>query len=317
MKEREEAWAEKMKASPFGSARFTGEMRQAVNRKLQERTGNGLVRSRARRRGLVLSALILAAACMAGIGLLPLGDGAGRQAPAGWEEQHAYPEEGKPLFSVYPEPEAKAGITQGYLFSFTAPFHTFAGKSLEVLAVHGASGLQETVLSETIRNPDSGYEGLQRHGMQFTLPLGGLWRLDVLLDGVSYGHVTIALREPDWEASPEFRSGTYFMRGVEGKAAFIDAGFTAGMPQKYMWHFWGNEEEFKGGFEVKALKEGKVQPVEVYSARPFLSGSLNGADRTAVTTMSLPEPGRWRLLPYVGGRLLDTIVVDVKRPGKE
>ncbi len=304
-----------MQPSPFVPGRFTEEMAQAVSRRIHSQSSgrDGSVWRRPRRAVL---AAVLTAACLAAVWGLP-SPWAGYPGQGGLTESHAYFKQGKQLFAIYPEPDARAGIMQGYLFSFTAPFRVFEGKNLRVEAVHADSGWRETVYSDLIRSPDSGYEGLERHGMQFALPLGGLWRLDVLLDGVSYGHVTIALHEPDWQASPEFRSGTYLMRGVEGKVAFIDAGFSAGMHQKYMWHFWGDKEKFDGGFQVKAIKEGEERPVDVFSTDSFFSGSLNGADRIAVSTMSLPEPGRWRLLPYVDGRLLDTIVVDVKQAGKE
>ncbi|CAN7615333.1 hypothetical protein LJR153_004610 [Paenibacillus sp. LjRoot153] len=48
------------------------------------------------------------------------------------------------------------------------------------------------------------------------------------------------------------------------------------------------------------------------SSANALGAANNGADRHLPTMMILPEKGRWRLLPYVHGRLLHSIVVDVK-----
>lgn len=313
--DRNERLRSRMQPSPFVSGRFTEEMAQAVSRRIHSQSaGRGGEAWRRPRRAIL--AAVLTAVCLAAVWGLP-SPLPGHRGQGGLTESHAYFEQGKQLFAIYPEPDARAGIMQGYVFSFTAPFRVFEGKNLRVEAVHAESGWRETAYSGLIRSPDSGYEGLERHGMQFVLPLGGLWRLDVLLDGVSYGHVTIALHEPDWQASPEFRSGAYLMRGVEGKVAFIDAGFSAGMHQKYMWHFWGDKEKFDGGFQVKAIKEGEERPVDVFSTDSFFSGSLNGADLSAVSMMSLPEPGRWRLLPTRTAGFWNAIVVDVKQAGKE
>ncbi|UKS29346.1 hypothetical protein LOZ80_10595 [Paenibacillus sp. HWE-109] len=58
--------------------------------------------------------------------------------------------------------------------------------------------------------------------------------------------------------------------------------------------------------------EGSDKIIDVFSSNP-LAGELNGSDRHAPTMMMMmPEVGRWRLLPYVHGRLLDPIVVEVR-----
>ncbi|MEK0314236.1 DUF4871 domain-containing protein [Cohnella sp. 56] len=227
-----------------------------------------------------------------------------------------YDAAGRRLFTVYPEPQAEAGKKAGYMFHFDEPFAAYAGKTLTLQAVHPATGAKEALSSEVIAQPSSGYASLERYTARFVLPLAGLWDLNVLLDGKLYGQVRLSMNEPSWDITPEFRSGAYMMRGIESEVGFIDAGFVAGKGQKYMWHFWGDDALLNGPFVLKAVKQGSDELIDVFGSAQWssanaLSGKLNGADRTAVTTMTLPEAGRWRLLPYVQGRLLDTIVVEV------
>ncbi|UUZ79117.1 DUF4871 domain-containing protein [Paenibacillus sp. P26] len=229
-----------------------------------------------------------------------------------WRERPEYKQGDETLFRIYPDPNLAAGKPFGYLFNFQAPFSVFAGKELTITAQHKETGMKLTALGpRTITEPSPGYPGLQRFGVNFGLPLGGLWRFEVDLDGRFYGDAVLPVAEPSWEVSPEFVSGTYTMRGISKKVGFIDAGFTAGKPNKYMWHFWGTEEELDGPFAVKAVKQGSTDIIDVFTV-DALAGELNGADRHAPSTMVLPSPGRWLLMAYVGDRLFGAVVVEVK-----
>jgi hypothetical protein len=232
-------------------------------------------------------------------------------------EQKAYYEQGRMIFSVAPQPDARAGEMNGYVFHFEDAMETFKGKTLTIQAEQLQTGRLETVASEKIETPSNGYPGLERYAIRFALPLEGMWRLDVKLDDQLYGHVTVYMDAPSWEISPIFQSGNYIMRGIEKQVGFIDAGFIAGSSQKYMWHFWGTDEALGGPFQVYAVMEGSNILFQVYSSDVLSSANafgveLNGADRHIPTMMMLPEKGRWRLLPYVHGRLFHSIVVDVK-----
>ncbi|NOV02163.1 DUF4871 domain-containing protein [Paenibacillus planticolens] len=232
-------------------------------------------------------------------------------------EQKQYYEHGRLLLSVSPQPDARAGEMNGYLFHFEEPFENFSGKTMTIQAAHLGTGLVETVSSEIIKEPSSGYPGLERYAVRFALPLDGMWRIDVKVNDSIYGKLMLHMQKPSWEITPLFQSDVYWLHGIEKKIGFIDAGFIAGKSQKYMWHFWGTDEQLNGPFEVKAVKEGSDNIIKVFASNPLssanaLGGPLNGADRVLPTSMMLPETGRWRLLPYVHGQLLDPIVVDVK-----
>ncbi|PZE19889.1 DUF4871 domain-containing protein [Paenibacillus xerothermodurans] len=315
MSEEKPDWAKSMADPPFVIRQFTPDLKQKVLQYAGESHRKRFSTMKAVCVALVTASLV--------IGLLHLTEHAlpYRVAPQGEASggpttRNAYYEQGRVLFTLYPEPNAEAGKIAGYMIHFEEPLETFIGKTLTLQAVHRLAGVKETVSSEIITKPSAGYPGLDRYTTHFALPLEGMWELHVLLDDQPYGNVQLFMRAPSWDVTPEFQSGSYMMRGVEKKIGFIDAGFIAGQPQKYMWHFWGNEDLLNGPFEVKAVKQGTDNIINVYSSNQVssanaLAGELNGADRNVVTSMKLPEAGRWRLLPYVKGRLLDTIVVEV------
>ncbi|MFE5323501.1 hypothetical protein ACFQ88_32945 [Paenibacillus sp. NPDC056579] len=314
-------WAKEMESSPFIKSRFTKEMQQQVLRKANVEKKAGAARHR-RSRAPKTAAAVLIVAALGAAGLWLSGDGTSllpswppdvvsSNKPAG--ERTQYYENGKLLFSVFPDPELKAGRPYGYLFSFQAPFEELRGKSLAIYAEHVHSGYKVTAAAPAaITEPSSGYQGLERFGVaNLGLPLSGLWRYTVELDGKRYGDVTLFVPESSWELSPLFKSGSVELRGTAQNIGFIDPGFRAGAPQKAMWHVWGRDDELKGSFSVKAVKQGEERIIDVLSPLT-LGGSVNGADRTAPSMVTLPEQGRWRLLPYIGDRMLDSIVVDVK-----
>jgi hypothetical protein len=229
-----------------------------------------------------------------------------------WQIRQTYKKAGETLFEVFPDPSLEAGKPTGYMISFTAPFEQFSGKSLEIDAIHRDSGLK--IIAEPahiITEPSSGYPGLGRYVTSFGLPISGVWRYEVKLNGVFYGDAVLNVNEPSWAISPLFKTGVYQVRGIEKNIAFIDTGFIAGKGNKYMWHFWGDKKKLDGPFTIKAVKKGNNEMINVFSASS-LGGALNGADRIAVSSMSLPTSGIWRLLAYVNDQMLGSIVVDVK-----
>lgn len=305
-------WAQRMTESPFSKSHFTPELQKRI---FQTVTAKKPPIRRAARVFYMMAAslmLIVVGISIAGdwINIPALQSDAGRAADT--EVRQEYTENGEQLLIVFPDPYLEAGKTTGYLFHFTSPFEEFRNRMLSIDAVHLETGLKVTMQKPMkITEPSSGYPGLQRFTAFAGLPISGKWRYLVQLDGEDYAKVVLEVREPSWEATPEFSSGTYSMRGIEKKVGFIDAGFIAGKGNKYMWHFWGRKEELSGTFQVKAIKQGDTRIINVFEASN-LGGKNNGADAHIPSSMSLPEPGRWRLLPYVNGRLLPSIVVDVK-----
>lgn len=313
MDQQKPRWAERMSESPFSSQHFTS----ALQHQILQKTAT----ARNKKRLAVYKTVIMASIVCVVAGLIFMGTRSSTlpqlasyfsKIPMGEQARQTYYANGKLLFEVFPDPGLEAGKPYGYVWSFKAPFANLQGKKLSIIAEHVRSGQKCIVLAPVeITQPSSGYAGLERYTAVFGLPLSGLWRYTVKLDDETYGDVLLTVKEPLWEVTPFFNSGKYAMRGIERQIGFIDAGFIAGAQQKYMWHLWKGNQPLDGKFTVKAVKQGEDRIVDVYSTDALL-GAVNGADRTAVSMMSLPEPGLWRLLPYMEDHMLDSIVVQVK-----
>jgi hypothetical protein len=295
-------WAEQLKEPPFEQIHVN----EALKSKIRLKTK---IKNKGK---LNMAAMLVAAAALSSVFLyLFLMDGQ-TSISGPIAERNAYYDNGELLFQVFPGPELRAGSPEGYMFHFAEPFSAYKGKELFIGATHIETGQQVVAVPpEPITEPSSGYASLERFTASFALPLGGWWKLAVELDGKPYGDVIVWVGDPAWELSSLFKSESYMLRGTEGKVGFIDPGFIAGKSNKYMWHFWNGERELDGKLTVMAVKQGDEQMIEVF-AGTNLGGALNGADRSLPSSMVLPEAGVWRLLPLIEGRLVDSIVVEVK-----
>ncbi|OMF38462.1 hypothetical protein BK133_02790 [Paenibacillus sp. FSL H8-0548] len=293
-------WAELLKDSPFDQPHFS----ETIKSKIRQKTK---IKNKGKLR---IAIILLAAAALSSIFLyLFIVDNEKMTEPI--DERNAYYDRGELLLQVFPEPDLQAGSPTGYVFNFSEPFTIYQGKELFIRAIHINTG-QQVVAVPTVKitEPSSGYKSLERFTANFALPLGGLWRFEVELDGHYYGDVILSVKDPLWELSSEFKSASYMLRGKDQNVGFIDPGFIAGKINKYMWHLWDNNRDLNGEFTVKAVKKGDDHMIEVFSGSN-LGGSLNDADRSIPSSMSLPIAGVWRLLPMVGGRLVDSIVIEV------
>ncbi|MEK3884504.1 hypothetical protein [Paenibacillus sp. PL2-23] len=107
----------------------------------------------------------------------------------------SYNQQGELLYRINPDPNVQAGKSYGYIFSFEAPFDTFEGKQLAIMAKHTLTGQQIPISTELIQSPSPGYDSLNRYSVQFTLPSGGVWVTTVRIDGEVYGESLMVLQE--------------------------------------------------------------------------------------------------------------------------
>lgn len=315
MDRKQPSWHELMKLSPFADSHFTENLKSQIIKKANQNSRKKQVYWTRPTFIIILFgvAMMLTIILPAYLERAELGKAIHTDERNGkWAVRSHYVKDGVRLFTINPDPQLSAGKTYGYMINFTAPFEQFEGKMLTIRAVHKETGMVVTATPHImIEERSSGYSSLDRFITSFGLPLAGLWRYEVELDGILYGDAVMSVAEPSWEVSPLFTSGTYELRGIPNKVGFIDVGFIAGRVNKYMWHFWGSEYELNGNFKVKALKKGTRQLIDVFSA-DYLGGKNNGADRHIPSSMSLPTSGRWQLLAYMNDQLFGSIVVDVK-----
>lgn len=144
--------------------------------------------------------------------------------------------------------------------------------------------------------------------------------LGVLLAGCS-DDTNQTVKEEKWKESSLFKSGDYTMMGEKGRLGFIydDSEvlrFYPNKTQKYMWHFWGKDQEFKGKLKVVAKHENGNEQITVLKDI-VVAGAHNGADRHIPSNMSLPNSGMWKLDAYFGDKLFGSIYVKVHKKNEK
>lgn len=96
----------------------------------------------------------------------------------------------------------------------------------------------------------------------------------------------------------------HFIYGGEAVRFYTDK------PNKYMWHFWGSDEELEGELKIVGIHEDGKERVTVLEGET-LGGANNGADRHIPSIMSFPKNGLWKLEAYIGGKLFGSVFVKV------
>ncbi|MFC0216695.1 DUF4871 domain-containing protein [Paenibacillus chartarius] len=215
------------------------------------------------------------------------------------------------MIEALPGGDLQAGLPAGAWWNLNLPKEDLAGKTIRIDALHDSTGTRLTELVPTKLTEANRYkDSLFRISSRLALPLPGVWTFQIYLDDLSTGSVDIEVPDGSWEPSTAFRSGTFEMTGVPDKLGILGPNFVAGKPNKYMWHFWGEPEKLTGQLEISAMKQGTNTLLSLFHAQ-LAPGKLNGADASMPSNLMLPSEGRWRLLAFIDGELLGSIVVDV------
>ncbi|WP_235439776.1 DUF4871 domain-containing protein [Paenibacillus sp. DMB20] len=315
-KANEPDWTRKLQSQPFDKSAFTKEMAAAV----LERSN----RSPRNRRKLFIraaAAVLGSAVLLAGVWLAaPLPTWKSNEAhiakPAAlavdWMPRLEFrAEDGAPKLQMVPGGDYAAGAPAGSWWNLYAPVNELLGQTIRIRAIHQGTGMEIEELPPTKITKEMGYDDFTRVTSRLALPLAGLWRFDVTIGGASFGHVVADVPDGPWEPSPDFRSSSYTMTGVQDRLGFINPGFRANRPNKYMWHFWGRDEELNGEFVITAVKKDTAEIISVFEAS-LHPGKLNGSDASHPTSMTLPSSGLWRLMVSINGRLFGSVIVKVE-----
>ncbi|KOP64578.1 hypothetical protein AMS62_04410 [Bacillus sp. FJAT-18019] len=312
-------WLQELASSPFNEPMFTEQMKSDV---LESAAHSS--KSRRRRRTpsylLRMTTGILALLLIAAIWgwretpalqqIIPI---KGWGNAADWTPHNVYSENGTDKLQAVQGGDYAAGSPAGARWNLLTPIQELEGKTIRISAVHRDTGTTLEELAETIITSDMAYDDFTRVSSRFALPLSGLWRFDVMVGQEKYGDIVIDVPDSSWEPSPSFVSSDYAMTGVEGRLGFIHPGLVAGQPNKYMWHFWGRDEDLTGDLDITAVKKDTSEIIEVFHSK-LMPGKHNGADATLPTTMSLPSPGLWRIMTSINGQLFGSVIVEVDAP---
>ncbi|WP_409291025.1 DUF4871 domain-containing protein [Peribacillus sp. SCS-37] len=162
----------------------------------------------------------------------------------------------------------------------------------------------------------------------------GKWMLEVYINGEHYEDLIVNVSKNDvpsyfsmsvmknieWMESPVFPFETMELRGEEGKLAILSTPWKAGIKNKYMWHFFG-EEIPSGKLTVVAVKKGtneiskalvNFDTEQQVWTHPLAVGSAVNNHTDVPASMKLPSSGMWTLNAYIDEGLFGQIVVDVK-----
>lgn len=313
-------WMQELASPPFNEPMFTAKMKSDVS----QSAATGAI-SRKRRRAparlISMTAGVLALLLIAAVWGWRESPALQRMIPiqgwgyaAKWTPRSVYTVDGVDKLQVFPGGEAAAGSPAGAWWNLLTPIQELEGKTISISAVHRDTGTTIQELSETKITSDMAYNDLTRVSSRFALPLSGLWRFDVMVDHEKYGDIVIDVPDSSWEPSPNFVSGSYAMSGVEGRLGFIYPDLIAGKPNKYMWHFWGRDEELTGDLVITAVKQNSSEIIDVFKVAGLRPSPLNGADAAIPTSMSLPSPGLWRIMVSIDGQLFGSVIVEVAKP---
>jgi hypothetical protein len=113
-----------------------------------------------------------------------------------WNVRKKYIKNGKVVLGIMEDPSLRAGKSFGYIFSFSEPFEMFEGKELAIYAYHKETGDKITVVPPNIvTEPSPGHSSLERFVAFFEIPLSGMWRYEVEIDGKFYADVILSVEE--------------------------------------------------------------------------------------------------------------------------
>ena len=313
-------WAHALQSPPVEEPGFTDEMAVSVMERSRSRAAlSPGRRSFFRIAAAALGGLILLTGLWAAAPLLqPDGSGhplhrQGAGSETDWTpRQQVYKADGTLKLEMFPGGDLLAGMPNSILWILHIPVKELSGQNVKITATHKETGMTAETLPPTeITMKEMENLDKTRLVSRSGLPLPGLWKFDVTVDEQRIGTTVIDIPDGFWTPSPSFTSGSYTMTGLKDWLGFIDPGFHAGQPNKYMWHFWGSDEELTGELVITAVKKDSTDVIELFHAslRP---GKHNDANASLPTTMSLPSAGLWRIMVSIEGQLFGSVVVEVK-----
>ena len=323
---RQPKWTEQLKETPYTQRRFTEELRvRTMERVHGKKRAWPWHKASAAAGVIIMAAIVYQFAAIGGQGVKSPASPQSETAPAELTQAGSgYYDLGTTKMKVYyddedgywddPFSDRRAAYVSdkpfGERYHLVAPVKDLINRSFAVYATHAETGQRVTAVSPTaIDDRSEAYNGKDTYAVSFALPVWGAWRIEGQLDGQVYDAVEIEAAELSWDPSSTFMINGQSLRGDEGKVGFTDGGFTAGQAETYRWYFWG-DEELDGEFTLRAARLGDTRMIDLFTAEA-LEGPMDGADRQIPITFTLPDTGRWRLLPFVDGRLINSLVIEV------
>lgn len=310
-------WYEQLKTPPFDKPMFTPQMEQQVLqqrlRKREQHRMTNRLKATAIIGAAVVMTVVLILAVTGRLGSDSSTDLTGlwikNDAAKEWEPHSVYIQNSTPLIEAIPGGDYQAGRASSCYWLLNIPYEQLQQSTIQITATERNTGmtvieLPETAIDRTLSNKDT-----IRFGSDFALPFAGTWRFDVLIDGQKKGDVVFEIPDSDWQIASSFEFENSVITGKNMRMGYVSSGFTAGKPNKFLWHLF-NVEQLAKQIRINAVKQGSTDVLTLLDTR--LSGSER--HKTLPSSMQLPESGLWRLLVYVDDKFFDSMVVMVKEP---
>lgn len=134
--------------------------------------------------------------------------------------------------------------------------------------------------------------------------------------------VSYEIPENDWELSSTFEHSVVYESGKEGSYTVVGSkdgiGFIGPFPiiakdkQKYLWFYFGKENIYDKPVEVKAIKKGTEELVDILSGPgTFYEGAKVSPDSVNMPShLKFPSAGVWKILVYIDEELYESIVIE-------
>ena len=136
--------------------------------------------------------------------------------------------------------------------------------------------------------------------------------------------VSYEISDNNWELSSKFEHSVVYENGEKGSYEMVGnketVGFTGVFPikakeksVKYFWFYFGKEDIYDKPVEVKAIKKGTEEAVNILSGpSTFYEGAEVSPDSVNMPShLRFPSAGIWKVLVYIDGELYESIVVKV------
>ncbi|WP_430787535.1 hypothetical protein VBD025_16715 [Virgibacillus flavescens] len=131
-----------------------------------------------------------------------------------------------------------------------------------------------------------------------------------------------AIQNKNWDLSPTFEHTVVYESGKEGSYTVVGNEKTfgysgpfpilAGKTQKYFWFYFGKENIYDKPVQVKALKKGTEEMVDIFEGTFYESAEVSPDSVNMPTHLHFPSAGVWKVLVYIEDEFYESIVVEVE-----
>jgi hypothetical protein len=133
--------------------------------------------------------------------------------------------------------------------------------------------------------------------------------------------VVYEIPNDSWDLSSTFEHSILDEDGKEVSYTIVGneetLGFTGPIPMdaeithKMFWFYFGEENIYDKPVEVKAVKEGTEELVDLHSGSFYEGAEVSPGSVNMPSHLEFPLSGLWKILVYIDGEFYESIVVEV------